>query len=206
MIGRLRLVADAAADLEAVDLGQVAVQQDDVRILGFPALQRLLTVDGGEHVVALAPQRVGHQIQQIDVVVDDQNLHEQTFSYVINERTSNRECVSGRAEVARRVRRGMRIDTSAARTRNFAPPPRRLSTPTRPAWASTIDLTMDSPRPTPSFRWRWRRRAVVRLEQTLGLLGRDARTAIGDRDANRVTLEGHADLDVGVLRRQTCWR
>src|ERR1700731_4791997 len=34
---------------------------------------------------------------------------------------------------------------------NRAPPPRRLSTPTRPPWASTMDLTMDSPRPTPSL-------------------------------------------------------
>src|SRR5205823_7618316 len=33
----------------------------------------------------------------------------------------------------------------------LAPPPRRLSTPTRPPWASTMDFTMERPRPTPSL-------------------------------------------------------
>ena len=72
---RLGIVTDAAADLEAVNLRQVAVEQDDIRALGLPALQRLLSVDGGEDVVPLAPQRIRHQVQQIDVVVNDQNFH-----------------------------------------------------------------------------------------------------------------------------------
>src|SRR5258708_5477812 len=71
----LGLVANAAADFEAVNLGQVAVEEDDVGAFAFPALQRLLAINGGEYVVSLAAQRVGHQIQKIDVVVNDQNLH-----------------------------------------------------------------------------------------------------------------------------------
>src|SRR6266566_3220113 len=41
--------------------------------------------------------------------------------------------------------------TLGIENQNRAPPPRRLSTPTAPPWASTMDLTMDSPRPTPSL-------------------------------------------------------
>jgi hypothetical protein len=60
---RLRLVTDAAADFETVDLGQVAIQEHDVRVFRLPALKRLLSIDGSEYVVTFAPQRVGHQIQ-----------------------------------------------------------------------------------------------------------------------------------------------
>src|SRR6266542_4222888 len=70
---RLRLVPNAAADFEAIDLGQVAVEQDDVRVFAFPALQRLLAIHGRQDVVALEAQRVRHQIQQIHIVVDDKN-------------------------------------------------------------------------------------------------------------------------------------
>jgi hypothetical protein len=34
-----------------------------------------LAIDSGEHIVTFAPQRVRHQIQQIDIVVDDKYFH-----------------------------------------------------------------------------------------------------------------------------------
>jgi hypothetical protein len=39
------------------------------------ALQRLLPVDRRQDVVALAPQRVADQVEQVDIVVNNEHLH-----------------------------------------------------------------------------------------------------------------------------------
>jgi len=49
-------VPNAAADLKAIQLWQVTVEQNDVGVLSFPPLECLGAVNGGEDRVAFTAQ------------------------------------------------------------------------------------------------------------------------------------------------------
>lgn len=72
--------ADLLEDDEARQLGQVQVEDDEVRLLLFEELDPALAVEGLDDVVSLAPQGVVQQLDEVAIVVDDQQLQVPTSS------------------------------------------------------------------------------------------------------------------------------
>src|SRR5258708_7477600 len=187
----LGLVANAAAHFEAVNLGQVAVEEDDVGAFAFPALQRLLAINGGEYVVSLAAQRVGHQIQKIDVVVNDQNLHRANPSPV------------GLRNDGQMGFRGRR----ASNRWNGEPESSATSAATLDAHQATMGLDDgldDGQAETDPILAAARagRVAVVRLEEPMRVLSRNAGASIAHRQTDRVAFghDGQIDRAVGIAK------
>jgi hypothetical protein len=70
---RLLALAQAAADLEAVQPGQHQVQQDQLRLPADGLLEALLAVRRGEDAEALALEVVPDHLDDVGVVLDDQD-------------------------------------------------------------------------------------------------------------------------------------
>ena len=73
MIGVRRPLADAAGHLDAVEVGQAEVQQDDVRRPGGRLDQGLLAGDGLDHPVALGAEGDAQEAHHLRLVVDDED-------------------------------------------------------------------------------------------------------------------------------------
>src|SRR4051812_42039454 len=65
--------AQAAGDLDAVDLGQPQVEHDGVGLEHRGLVERLAAVGGEADVVALAAQRPAYDVADVGVVLDDQH-------------------------------------------------------------------------------------------------------------------------------------
>ena len=69
----VRVLAQALARLEPVHLRHHDVEHDDVGPLGAGEAEALGAVLRGQHVEALAPERVREQLQQVLFVVDEED-------------------------------------------------------------------------------------------------------------------------------------
>ena len=72
--GHVQQRAQVLAQLEPIRVGQVAVEQDQVRRLGVHALQRVGPRVGHADRVAFPRERVAQQVRQVRVVVNAQDL------------------------------------------------------------------------------------------------------------------------------------
>ena len=68
-----RFGADDAADLDARQLGQHQVEQDEVRALGTELGQGLAAVGGGDDPESVGFERVDQRLAQGGLVVDDED-------------------------------------------------------------------------------------------------------------------------------------
>ena len=75
MIGTARPLAQPARDLEAVEVGQAEVEQDQVRASASPPRRSAsCAVRGLDHAVAVAAeQRAAQEAQHLRLVLDDQH-------------------------------------------------------------------------------------------------------------------------------------
>ena len=69
------LVGHAAADLEAVQFGHLDIQDDQIRTLLAPHLERLSAVKGAHNLIAEATQTVRQEIHRLTIIVNHQDLH-----------------------------------------------------------------------------------------------------------------------------------
>src|SRR5919204_4739130 len=69
----LALGAQALADLEAVELGQHQVEHDEVDVLFREACERLLAVPRLQHAIPLALERIGEELLDGVLVVDEED-------------------------------------------------------------------------------------------------------------------------------------
>ena len=72
--GDIRELADAAADLEAVDVGQAKVEDDEVRSAQRDLVDGLCSRVGGEDLVAAGGQADPERLEERRIVVDDEHL------------------------------------------------------------------------------------------------------------------------------------
>ena len=67
-------MTDPAAHLEATEARQPDIQQHDVRCLSLQPVKGLQPIGGSNDLIPFAAQRIGHDVQQIDVVFSEIEL------------------------------------------------------------------------------------------------------------------------------------
>ena len=73
--GRGRVLPNLSTHFEAIESGQPDVDHDNVGQFALPLPDCLLPVRGHDHIEAFPAERVGCNIEKVEIVVDKQYFH-----------------------------------------------------------------------------------------------------------------------------------
>ena len=201
----LALVAQAPADLVAVEVGQHHVEHDEVGPEGAHLLERLRSRGGHADLIALEGQRGREQLGDVRLVVDDQDARRRRLDRHVNAPSACTVMSSGR-DPRRRDRCGARSRAGAARPPRSrrSPPPWPPTLGPRPGLPSACRPTRRAPRSRPPQAppGHQRQRLDHDDRRHLGLAGLpvdEADRHLGDGRAVLLGPVGHLDLEAVAL-------